>query len=824
MRVVEGTGRALGFTPYGGHIMAAAGKQSANMLSRYTGKSFTTDDLKPHHEALKAPVKNVWDVIDRAAYVTLPGVISAATVVGAAGLGAGVRVVEGAGRTLGFTPYGGHIMAAAGKQSANMLSRYTGKSFTTDDLKPHHEALKAPVKNVWDVTDRAAYVTLPGAIAAATVVGAAGLGAGVRVVEGTGRALGFTPYGGHIMAAAGKQSANMLSRYTGKSFTTDDLKPHHEALKAPVKNVWDVTDRAAYVTLPGAIAAATVVGAAGLGAGLRVVEGTGRVLGLTPYGGHILAAASMRSANMLSRYTGKTFVADDLKPHHDALGASIKNGWDVADRAAYVTLPGALALTEVVGAAGLSLGLHVGEGLGRALGFSEYGSMIIKAAGMHAANISSRYTSKLFGTYDEDKVINPLEQMIFSLPKDGWSIADRGGLITLPALVAATEILGSLLLTGSLGTVESVGRCMGISERSKNLFLTTMSKVGNMYGVASGDDIKEKEQSIGAKPKSAWEVLDCVGLVPSAVATGIVGGLSAIPAVIGFSKSNWHRANYRWEHGWNIIKDRRGETVDRTKETYHKEKLVECENTSTVGKVASKLNVFNVAAEATTFAVGQIAAPVLYGTVRTMKHIVKNLCGIIPAIKAIHKCFSRPPHIDMNDPFNKIAKRFDDLRKALNVSGHLPVAEGVNDLRIESVNAAIEEANKRSVAGRAKFGLFTEGRKILNVGHTLEEKVISEFRDKFDEFKRICKRRPDIKASNFFNNDIPLENGKRFSYNAMVEHIKGFCFSIEDKQKVDRIAQLIKSDIEKEIAGVPGPVPSAPPAEEKSEPKRMTIN
>ena len=50
------------------------------------------------------------------------------------------------------------------------------------------------------------------------------------------------------MAAAGKQSANMLSRYTGKSFTTDDLKPHHEALKAPVKNVWDVTDRAAYVT------------------------------------------------------------------------------------------------------------------------------------------------------------------------------------------------------------------------------------------------------------------------------------------------------------------------------------------------------------------------------------------------------------------------------------------------------------------------------------------------------------------------------------------------------------------------------------------------
>ena len=533
VRVVEGAGRGLGFTPYGGHIMAAAGKQSANMLSRYTGKSFTTDDLKPHHEALKAPVKNVWDVTDRAAYVTLPGAIAAATVVGAAGLGAGVRVVEGAGRGLGFTPYGGHIMAAAGKQSANMLSRYTGKSFATDDLKPHHEALKAPVKNVWDVTDRAAYVTLPGAVAAATVVGAAGLGAGVRVVEGTGRVLGFTPYGGHIMAAAGKQSANMLSRYTGKSFTTDDLKPHHEALKAPVKNVWDVTDRAAYVTLPGAIAAATVVGAAGLGAGVRVVEGTGRALGFTPYGGHIMAAAGKQSANMLSRYTGKSFTTDDLKPHHEALKAPVKNVWDVADRAAYVTLPGAVAAATVIGAAGLGAGVRVVEGAGRGLGFTSYGGHIMAAAGKQSANMLSRYTGKSFTTDD----LKPHHEALKAPVKNVWDVIDRAAYVTLPGAVAAATVIGAAGLGAGVRVVEGAGRGLGFTSYGGHIMAAAGKQSANMLSRYTGksfttDDLKPHHEALKAPVKNVWDVTDRAAYVtlPGAVAVATVVGAAGLGA------------------------------------------------------------------------------------------------------------------------------------------------------------------------------------------------------------------------------------------------------------------------------------------------------
>ncbi len=457
-----------------------------------------------------------------------------------------------------------------------------------------------------------------------------------------------------------------------------------------------------------------------------------------------------------------------------------------------MTLPGAVAAVELGGAAVLAGGLGAGEAIGRLAGFTEYGGDIITASHMRSSQVLSQY----FGDHYTDAEIKDQEKKLTAAPKTGWNYLDRAGYVTLPGAVAAVELGGAALLGAAFATTESLGRVCGISARSKALFSVMASCVGNMYGAADVDQLEDKKRSVTAPVTSYWNVCDAIGMVPGSVISFGLNWVAAIPAIIGFNQANWHRFHhFRHQLANNINERRKGAAVDRTSELHYKAELDRCEKLSNV----SKYNIFNAGESLIEGTARYILAPLAYGTIRLIKN---HFFGLVPLIKHLGQCVN-PTRYELRDPFDRVKKRFADLKKALDKDGHLSGTEGVSDLHIKSVEEALQTAEQRKWYERAGFSIYSETRKILSLGHTVEEKVLSEFKHKFEEFTRACKRAKKVNANSFFKEDIRLPNGQRFSYEAMVAHIEGAYVNQDDKQQIRRIAALIRGDIEKEMGMVP---------------------
>src|SRR3990167_5976166 len=689
--------------------------------------------------------------------------------------------IEAIARVAGISAYGGHIIQAAGKRSAN-LSKYTrgifGK-YSAESIQKNVDGLSARPQSAWDIADRCAYVTLPGVIAFAEILGAVALTSTFGLGEGVGRSLGVSRRGAASITLASKVSANIMSRYVGKCTGTYDavsLKKDCGIIFGKINNGWEALDALGAFTLPLAIGLVETSAALALTGTFGGTEILGRVIGISAYGGHIIQAAGKRAAN-LSKYTRGIFgkySAESIQKNVDGLSARPQSAWDIADRCAYVTLPGVIAFAEILGAVALTSTFGLGEGVGRSLGVSRRGAASITLASKVSANIMSRYVGKCTGTYDAVSLKKDCG-IIFGKINNGWEALDALGAFTLPLTIGLVEASAALALTGTLGLGESLGRLAGISDRSKNGVLATLATMGHFLGFSHST---EHYTRAFTKPvRSWWDACDVVGTVMSGVTIGLLATVISTPlALIGMSKSNYHRFNYYRHRIKNAINERRDVAVDRALEEYHAAELEKCES-SFSGAFFSKFNILNIIGQ-TVYAFSRyILAPFAY----TLGIAFKNFGGIIPLVK-----WMAAPIPDNETVEGSVRQRFADLKKSLNEYGHL---------QMENVEHGLKIANDRTLMGKIKFGLFSEGRKIMSLGHTPEEKVLSEFSSKFEEYVRATKRqKQSVSTHAFFKDDIAW-NKKRFDYDTMVAHIQQSFGSQVDKRAVANIAELIKNDI-----------------------------
>src|SRR4029078_6567972 len=133
-----------------------------------------------------------------------------------------------------------------------------------------------------------------------------------------------------------------------------------------------------------------------------------------------------------------------------------------------------------------------------------------------------------------------------------------------------------------------------------------------------------------------------------------------------------------------------------------------CEST-TVGKFTSYFNLLHGTEIVADGITKYVFAPIAYGLVRLVK---EHFFGIVPVIN----CFKPEKHFDINDSFERIQKRFNDLNKAIDKFGHLPLEADDKDLRITRVQQATERANHRSWFGKRGFSMFSEARTVLSLG------------------------------------------------------------------------------------------------------------
>jgi len=578
---------------------------------------------------------------------------------------------------------------------------------------------------------------------------------------------------------------------------------------------------------------------------MGAVEGVGRAAGISSYGGAVIRSAGRRAANISSRYTSGilgTYSEDDMKADQATVLSLPNNGWETVDRVGLVTLPGAIAATEMLGAVAITAVCGATEVGGRAAGISSYGGAVIRSAGRRAANISSRYTSGILGTYSEDDM-KADQATVLSLPNNGWETVDRVGLVTLPGAIAATEMLGAVAIVTTCGLIEGSVRSLGVSERSSNGISYIFARIGNMFGVAAdAAALTVNVNKITAPIQSGWDVCDCIGTLISGAISTAVGVLAMPLALIGFSKSNWHRFNYYKNLIDNAIDDRRGKNIDRTAENYHKTELEKCEQ-STLGNIFSKANVFNLIGTTLYGLTRWIIGPIIYGTFRA----VKQLFGVVPLATTVANKFS-PPQYDNSNPIDRVRKRFAELSKSLDLYGRLsyslppkhpsdaqavvtPVssvddvkggpalaAEPVSGATTLDITESLRKAEQRSKINNALFTIKTEARKIFSLGHSPEERVIAEFRDKFEEFVSMSAaenrgrvENAKVNVNSFFKDDIRLSRGRRFSYNHMVESIKGRYTSFDDRAVIDKVAEMIKNDINGviELSSAPRPANAA---------------
>jgi|GEM_PF-3611091 len=350
---------------------------------------------------------------------------------------------------------------------------------------------------------------------------------------------------------------------------------------------------------------------------------------------------------------------------------------------------------------------------------------------------------------------------------------------------------GSLLTTVTLGVSEVVLRCMGFSQRSFNGVRYSLSKCVNMLGFICQKEKKYKKNLNGIVLD--WrDVVDCIGTAMSSLIVSVaVSSFLAPLAFLGISKSNYHRFQYYRYRINELLLLREKGTANTSSLEYHARQLEQCEST-TLGNFFSLINLLNLTAWAMYYLDRYVILPFLYGLLK----FFSNLCGLLPLMKGVYALIF-PKHYDLRLAEDRVSKRFAELSAALDKYGYLPLNHEATALEIE---ATLTIAKQRTCFTRMGLGLFSSTRKIIALGSTPDEKILSLFKSKFAEFLRVKHRKEEIITikinTNQFFTALPVENGQRFSYDHMVEQVRAHYFSHADKATVDKIAALVKEEIE----------------------------
>lgn len=826
--------RIMGGSSYGLQIIEVGSKRALNLLNRYTGYEVDEKGIPPLN--ILSP-KTAWDAIDRLSLITIPGQIAAiemglASIVLAVG-----TTLENTARVAGLTNYGFNRLKYAHMVAINQMQRYTGFSYTTQEFKA--QAAKQVMSHNLDK-----YALIPHTLGILENIVAGITGAGIRIGEeivvrsinaaltigeGALRTAGFSNYGQNFLFYNHMKAAKQLSRYF-TPYSSIEMEQQATTINKPATSWMDKLDRIAL--FPRVIGFVEQPLAIGLSGALRIGEEFftqlyrilkkilthafhfmdstltlgENLVGLSEYGMDIIEYGHMQALKKFERYFSGYSDAD-MKAKMEKLARPAVTWTDACARIAL--LPRLISNMERVAASALyvpvriteevlnqvyqlvretlKIALNIAKGTTHLLGLSDYGYQIFLAAHMRSTNLLSRYTGITYST----QAIAENQEKLTAKCKTTWDLLDRCSYVTFPGLISLMEMMIAMPIAATLRLSEAAVRSIGISEKSVQLGIVSLSLVGNMYGVSHRSDFEANKKAL-LTTHSGWDAFNYVGLVTSGSLIAVVSTASAIPPFIGLSKSNWHRFNHFRHEVTNDINERRmGTAVDRTYEKYHAAELAQSETTS-LGALFSHVNLLNMAETAVMGVVRYGAAPLTYAGIRFVKD---HGFGLIP----LFTMCSRPLTFDLNNPFDRIKKRFQDLQNALNEYGYLPRDEKDNNLRIPNIKNAANEAENRTCTQKLRFGLFSEGRKILSLGHTEEEKVLGEFQSKFDEFARICKRNKVNNANAFFTQNITLPRGDKFSFEAMVTHIEGTYSSQEQKKRIQSIAQLIRTDIEKEM-------------------------
>lgn len=712
-----------------------------------------------------------------------------------------MSVFELALRAAGVSAYGAHLIKAAGKRATHFPKRYTWWLVPPSKeiaIKAEEEKIFSLPKNGWDVADRFGWVTLAGLIAATEIAGATLLTASYGIFETTLRGLGFTPYGATVIRAAARRAAAMSCYTRGMLGYPNLVKLERDQTTLFSKpkngwNGWSILDRLALVTFPGIVAAVTM----SIGASITVIGYTSRVLGhllgFTEFGDDVIQLAAMRAMN-LSKYTRALFRIENAAAYNRQIQRKQQDffihrkGMAPIDPIALVTLPGIIAATEMVMASAMTAICGTIEILGRVLGFTSYGAAIIREATKQSIRISHRYTRWLpflKNIPEADRTI------LSSSPKNVLEGFNRLALFTLPGVIALAEVSIASAIAVGFGAIETCARMLGISTRSGNaikvVFVDCATTLGFNKPKPDASIIK-----ITATVTSWWNAVDCVGTAVSSIAASLLSTTLILPlAIIGLSKSNYHRFHYYRHRINNAMRERDRKPVNTTAEMYHAAQLKQSQHTI-AGNFFSHANVLNVLGQGSYYIGRYFLMPFTYIILKS----TTQLFGFIPLIKAIHRTL-HPLHYNLSLDEDRVRQRFAELTNAIDRFGKLPLGEGNN----EELEAIILKVEKRNLFTRARFSLFTEVRKAISFGSSPDEKVLSVFKDRFEEFIRAKRRqrKQGLNINQFFSSNPELDRGERFSYVQMRERAKRSFSRTEDRNEIDRVAALIKSDIEIEM-------------------------
>src|SRR3990167_7238133 len=667
----------------------------------------------------------------------------------------GPRITLGVGAALYAIPYGLGRMVYDGILD---VVEYTNWRITGQAYTPSHPGGRNNNAYVLGTPLAAPFILLGG------------------ILEVMARVAGFSRYGGHIISAAAQRSTN-LSKYTRELFgesSAASIAIHQSVLKEKIKSGWDVADRIGYVTFPGILAAGSMMVAVTITGMGFLGELIYRLMGFSERGKHMRRIMDIIASNIMGVYFPE--LRRPLSKIKKAAHQIVEKPslWDLVNYPGML-LPFVLGAALVAGSAYITSAIGLFDILRRAVGFSERGQYMLDMMTMIAGNVLGVYFPELRSPLAE---IKEAAHQIVEKPSL-WDIVNYPGML-LPFVVGVLGVAFFACITCGIGLLDTLRRAVGFSERSQNGVLATLVTCGHFFGFSHPS--KHYIQKLTEPVRSWWDVCDVIGMGMSCAIVGLTAAtLSTLLALIGFSKSNYHRFNYYRHRINNDISERfnaEGVAIDRRLENDHARQLKECESTHT-GLFFSRVNVFNILGQ-TLYAIARyVVAPMVY----VFGKVCANLVGIVPLARLATR-----PSCDLNTDEGRIRERFAYLRKCLNEDGHFPAG-------------SLTVANDQSFWSRFKFSLFSEGRQMMSLGHTPEEKVLNEFSSKFEEFVRTNKRArrhitgEAVNMSSFFQKKIPLPKGERFEYDAMVNDIKQSCVGA-DREKVDTAARLIRNEIE----------------------------
>src|SRR3990167_8156373 len=753
-RITLGVGAALYAIPYGLGRMVYDGILD---VVEYTNWRITGQAYTPSHPGGRNNNAYVLGTPLAAPFILLGGIL------------------EVMARVAGFSRYGGHIISAAAQRSTN-LSKYTRELFgesSAASIAIHQSVLKEKIKSGWDVADRIGYVTFPGILAAGSMMVAVTITGMGFLGELIYRLMGFSERGKHMRRIMDIIASNIMGVYFPelRRPLSKIKKAAHQIVEKP--SLWDLVNYPGML-LPFVLGAALVAGSAYIISGIGLLDTLRRAVGFSERGQYMLSMMAMIAGNTLCPYFPDLYTP--LSKIKEAAHQIIEKPslWDLVNYPGML-LPFVLGVALVAGSAYITSAIGLFDILRRAVGFSERGQYMLDMMTMIAGNVLGVYFPELRSPLAE---IKEAAHQIVEKPSL-WDIVNYPGML-LPFVVGVLGVAFFACITGGIGLLDTLRRAVGFSERSQNGVLATLVTCGHFFGFSHPS--KHYIQKLTEPVRSWWDVCDVIGMGMSCAIVGLTAAtLSTLLALIGFSKSNYQRFNYYRHRINNDISERfnaEGVAIDRRLENDHARQLKECESTHT-GLFFSRVNVFNILGQ-TLYAIARyVVAPMVY----VFGKVCANLVGIVPLARLATR-----PSCDLNTDEGRIRERFAYLRKCLNEDGHFPAG-------------SLTVANDQSFWSRFKFSLFSEGRQMMSLGHTPEEKVLNEFSSKFEEFVRTNKRArrhitgEAVNMSSFFQKKIPLPKGERFEYDAMVNDIKQSCVGA-DREKVDTAARLIRNEIE----------------------------